>query len=69
MVKEWLTVNDKGLEDGIMVAQNATNTETFTLFYGNSPFLSNYYYPSPFAVDGIRFNCSEQYYHYKKAGG
>jgi ribA/ribD-fused uncharacterized protein len=36
------------------------------LFYGyTSPFSS--FYPSSFTIDGIRFNCAEQFFYFKKA--
>jgi hypothetical protein len=36
------------------------------LFYGHSSPLSNFY-PASFAIDGVSFNCAEQFYYLKKA--
>jgi hypothetical protein len=62
--KEKKLVED---EQGILVAKSKDGHETFTLFYGGTPYLSNFYM-SPFTLDQNTFNCGEQYFHYKKAG-
>ena len=38
----------------------------FTAFFGMDCPLSNFY-PSSFTVNGVNFNCSEQYYYFRKA--
>lgn len=41
--------------------------QEFNFFWGNEDFASNFYQPANFFVDGMEFNCSEQYFMYKKA--
>ena len=39
----------------------------FTLFYGkDSPF--SQHHPATFTIDGVKYNCSEQYMMHQKAG-
>ena len=41
--------------------------ERFTLFYGSaSPF--SQWHPAKFTVDGVEYNCAEQYMMHQKAG-
>ena len=41
--------------------------EKFTFFYGTaSPF--SQFHPATFTVDGVEFNCAEQFMMYNKAG-
>lgn len=42
------------------------NKERFILFYSKNDFLSNFFNCN-FISDNINFNCTEQYFHYKKA--
>ena len=53
--------------DGIVKGTSPDGTEKFTLFYGGKTLLGNFY-PASFSVDGIQFNNSECFFHYKKAG-
>jgi len=39
----------------------------FNFFWGRQDPESNFYQPASFLVDGVEFNCSEQYFMYKKA--
>ena len=53
--------------NGEVVGKNPTNpAQTMILFYGRKPIYSNFYISS-FKSGGQRFNCTEQYFQYKKA--
>ena len=52
---------------GIHNGLSPDGAERFLLFYGAKCSLGNFYY-APFYVDGIRFQNTEQYFHYRKAG-
>lgn len=44
-----------------------TGKDKFEFFYGNkSPF--SQHHPATFTIDGVTFNCAEQYMMYEKAG-
>ena len=52
---------------GEVVGRNPTNlAQTIILFYGRQPVYSNFYI-LPFKTDGRQFNCTEQYFQYRKA--
>lgn len=55
------------LEDGLVKGTSPDGKERFVLFYGRTPAFSNFH-PSVFEVNGVQFNCTEQWFHYKKAG-
>lgn len=54
-------------ENGILVLDSADGEEKFTFFYGKSAPFSNFL-PSKFTINNVEFGCTEQYFHYKKAG-
>ena len=56
-----------GRSTGELVGKNPTNpAETMVLFYGRRPIYSNFYILT-FKSGGRQFNCTEQYFQYKKA--
>jgi hypothetical protein len=54
-------------EDGLVIGESPDGKEKFTLFYGRTPVFSNFH-PSKFVVQEVHFTCTEQYFHYMKAG-
>ncbi len=52
---------------GMITGTNPDGNEKFTVFYSNSDPFSNFY-PAEFTLDDKTFNCSEQYFHFMKAG-
>lgn len=54
-------------ENGTKVIISEDGSEKFTCFYGPDAVLGNFS-PSEFIINGVEYNCTEQYFHYKKAG-
>ena len=50
----------------IVVRVNEKTGETFTFFWGPGTVFSQWY-PARFTVDGVEYNCAEQYMMYQKA--
>ena len=54
-------------EPGVVVTKNPeVPSQNIILFYGRRPIFSNFYI-SPFKIGKLKFNCTEQYFQYKKA--
>lgn len=50
-----------------MASGEDSTGESFTFFYGNaSPF--SQWHPARFTVEGVEYNCAEQYMMHQKAG-
>lgn len=53
-------------ESGEMMTLSYDQKQKLLMFYGRDTIYSNFR-PSPFQLDGVEFNCVEQYFQYQKA--